>query len=451
MSRKQIVLALVVFILLVAAAFSVKLYRDTAEKPSKTSPPFPQAPDLAGRKVTVLTNQPHARSSEALAQWFWDETGAVVQNIVVNYDDMLRYILADVSSSKPRLDVVMFWYVDLGALVKQGALLDLTDFIKKNRSILEPEDFVPSLYDPYTLYKGRRWALPYDGDTHVLFYRKSLLAKYGLSPPKTWDDYSKIAETITENEKANLTYGTAIMAPPVAMIILSSFMNRLGCYGGRLLNEAGKPELNSDASVNALTSMVEHSRYALPTPLETDWEVSRDAFLNGRVAMVEQWTDIGVMAEDPSQSIIQGDWGVVQMPKGKGPGARHAPALNAGFSIGISSKAPDPEAARAYLLFACRPDIALRLNLMTGGMDPTRFSVLESAEYKKTAPELSVAVKAAIEGATPWPTVPQTSQLLETLKDNIISALEGYKTPRQALDKAQEQWKKILETKDQAP
>ena len=436
-----------VFISLALIALSVKFCHDPAELSSKASPPASRTPSLAGKSVTVLTNQPHARSSEALAEWFYNETGAVVRNIVVNYEDMLRYTLADVSSPSPRLDVVMFWYVDLGALVEYGALMDLTDFIKKNRAILHPNDFIPSLNDPYTFYKGRRWALPYDGDTHVLFYRKSMLRKYGLIPPKTWDDYSKIAETITENEKVNGIYGTAIMAPPVSMIILSSFMNRLGCYGGGLLDKDGKPTVNSDAAVTALTSMVKHCRYALPTPLETDWEVSRDAFLNGKVAMVEQWTDIGVMAEDPTQSIIQGDWGVVQMPMGKGPGARHAPALNAGFSIGISSKAPDPVAARAYLLFSCRPDIALRLNLMNGGMDPTRFSVLESAEYKKTAPELSVAVQAAIEKATPWPTVPRASQLLNILKDNLISALEGHKTPRQALDKTQKQWEKILETK----
>lgn len=451
MLKKRIVLTVVICIGLTVIVLSLKFYRDTVRLRSKAPLPVPRAADLTGRRVTVLTNHPHVRSAEVLAEWFCNETGAVVRNIAVNYEEALRYTLEDVSSPDPQLDIVMFWYVDLGALVEHGALVDLTDFIKENSDIIQPDDFIPSLYDPYTLYEGRRWALPYDGDTHVLFYRKSLLAKYRLVPPKTWDDYLRITRTITENEKTGGIYGTAIMAPPIAMIIVSSFMNRLGCYGGRLLDSEGKPVVNSDEAVMALAAMVEHCRYALPSPLETDWEVSRDAFLSGRVAMVEQWTDIGVMAEDLSQSIIQGDWGAVQMPMGKGSKARHATALNSGFSLGISSKASDLEAARAYLLFASRPDVTLRLNLINGGIDPTRFSVLASAEYRRIAPELSVAVQAAIEKATAWPTIPQAPQLLDILKNNLILALEGRKTPRQALEETQEQWGGIIKTQSSAP
>ena len=101
--------------------------------------------------------------------------------------------------------------------------------------------------------------------------------------------------------------------------------------------------------------------------------------------MAEQWTDIGIMAEDPAQSLIRGDWGVIQTPKGKGEKGQYSPALNAGFCLGISAKSHDPEAAKAYLLFASRPDIALKLNLINGGMNPTRTSVLISKEYQSFA------------------------------------------------------------------
>ncbi len=52
-------------------------------------------------------------------------------------------------------------------------------------SALQPDDFIPILYNPYTLYNGKRWAILYDGDTHVLFYRKSLLKKHNLAPLET--------------------------------------------------------------------------------------------------------------------------------------------------------------------------------------------------------------------------------------------------------------------------
>lgn len=399
---------------------------------------------LHGRKVTVFTNQPHLRAAEALAKWFQEDSGAVVRNVVLNYDEALRCTLNDVSSASPQADVIMLWYVELGAMAEKHVLTDLTEFIAENRNIIKPEDFIPSIYNAYSLYNGKRLAIPYDGDTHVLFYRKSLLKKYNLQPPETWDDYLNIAKIITENEKSDGIYGTAVMAPRSAMIVVSSFMNRLASFGGRMTDESGKPVINSEEAIQALSAMSEHSKYALPSPLETDWEVSRDAFLSGRVAMAEQWTDIGIMAEDPAQSLIRGDWGVTRMPKGSGKNARYSPALNAGFCLGISAKSHDPDAAKAYLLFASRPDITLKLNLINGGIDPTRISVLMSEEYQNFAPQLTIAAKAAISSATPWAIHQYMPEIINILARNIRLALEGRKSPRQALDDTQMQWIKLL-------
>ena len=110
----------------------------------------------------------------------------------------------------------------------------------------------------------KRWALPFDGDTHILFYRKSLLAKHNLAPPETWDDFLYVSRTITEKEKTNGIYGSAIMAYKVPVLILSSFLNRVGAYGGQLLTPDGKPSLDTPEVLAALTALVEHSKYALP-------------------------------------------------------------------------------------------------------------------------------------------------------------------------------------------
>lgn len=440
--------ALLLALLLAVAAGGGLWYADRfGNGATHDAPPGAQAlfsADLRGKRITVLTNPPHQRSSAILGQWFQEQTGAVVQNVVVNYEDMLRYTLDDIASGNPQLDVLLLWYAELGLLAQQGALADLTGFIADNAAAISPEDFLPGLYDPYTLYKGRRWAVPYDGDTHVLFYRTSLLKKYGFSPPATWEEYLDIARTITEKERDHGVYGAAIMGFRAPIILLSTYIDRLGSFGGELLDRSGRPQLDSPEAIAALAALVEQCRHALPTPLQTDFDVSRDAFLSGAVAMVEQWTDIGVMAEDPAQSVIRGDWGVVQTPRGPGPKGRSAPALNAGFSLGLSSRAPDPEVARAYLLYASLPEVTLRLNLINGGIDPVRISVLTSGEYRKFAPKVSAAAQAAMQGATAWPTAPETPRLLEALAEEVALALEGRKSPQEALNAAQERWLAIL-------
>lgn len=132
------------------------------------------------------------------------------------------------------------------------------------------------------------------------------------------------------------------------------------------------------------------------------------------------------------------------MPKGKGAKAASIPALNAGYSMGISVKTGDLEAAKAYLLFVNRPSITLKLNLINGGVDPTRISVLKSAEYRSFSPKVSLAAQSVLNGATSRPTIPQAPRLLDILAKNVVAAMEGQKSSRQALDDTQKKWKKIL-------
>lgn len=397
---------------------------------------------IAGKRIVFLTITPLVRSTEAVARWFQEETGAIVQVKVVSYEQLAEAIESDLEASAPELDVIVTFYTDIARLVERGALMDITDLA--SRPEVQAEDFIPSLYDAYSLYQGRRWSLPFDGDTHVLFYRKSLLAKYGLAPPDTWDDYLRVARTITEGEKERGVYGAAIMAHPAPVLIISSYMNRLATHGGRLLDEHGRPTLDSAEALAALEALLAHAQYALPTPVETDFDASRLAFLSGRVAMVEQWTDIGLMAEDAQQSTIRGDWGAVQMPLGTGPHARRASALNAGLAIAVAARTSEPEAARALVAFATRPDISLKVNLGNGGADPTRRSALLSEEYQRFAPEVSAAKRASLEHTVAWPTLPRTPELLDALSKSLVAALEGKATAKQALAEAQAAWLTIL-------
>lgn len=399
---------------------------------------------FAGQKITFLASLPLEVGAKKLAKWFHEESGAIVELNIIHYSKLAESILADNTADYPQVDVYMSWYVDLGKLVEDGALADLTDFIENNKQIIQPEDFFPSLYDAYTKHRGRHWALPFDGDIHVLLYRKSLLAKYKLAPPDTWEEYLRVARIITQNERDNGIYGCAIMAHPTPILIISCFMNRLTSYGGALLDANGRPAINSIEAQSALQDMLNQSAFALPTPMETDFVVARDAFLTGQVAMTEQWADIGDMAEDPKLSLIKGDWGVVQMPRGKGPDARHASALNAGFVLCLSSKAPQPEVAKAFLLFATRQDILLKLNKGFTGINPVRVSVFRSKEYKSLAPELKKVEFEAIHAATPWPTISQMDKLIKVLAENIAATLEKRKTTKNALEDTQREWLKII-------
>ena len=74
-------------------------------------------------------------------------------------------------------------FVDLG---KAGAEVAKTHF--------------PSIIESQTV-NGKLVAMPYFTDAPALYYRKDLLDKYKLAPPKTWDELAADAKTVLDGEK----------------------------------------------------------------------------------------------------------------------------------------------------------------------------------------------------------------------------------------------------------
>lgn len=417
-------------------------YRYAAQPAADADWP-PDLPAMAygGRSLVMLSAAPHRRASEAVAALFHRYSGAAVQVRNVPYADLPKVTLADAALPAPQFDVMMVWYPTLGRLAQAGALADLTDFATRNQALLQTADYLPGLYAAYSHYAGRVWGQPYDGDTHLLFYRPSLFRKHGLAPPQNWNEYQQVCETLTAKERANGVYGAAVMAYPAPVLLVSSYLNRLAGMGGAFFDQQGRPQLTSPTAQRALRALIATQRCALPTPLETDFDAARDAFLLGKVAMVEQWTDIGVMAEDASESLIRGDWDAVQLPRDT-PAA--GTALNGGFSLAIAAKTSRRALAEDFLLFASHPAIMAHLNVINGGVDPTRRSILDGAAYRSFAPKVGAAASKAFASARAWPSGATAEAQINILSEHLHLALSGAETAEAALAATQSQWERIL-------
>src|SRR6266536_242657 len=204
--------------------------------------PAPQGPTLS-----FLSIQPHERAARQLASDFQVATGAFVRVTIVPYDQIRSKAIVDVQSGAAKYDVFDYWYTTVGELAHQGVLSDLTELIAASPDI-EADDFISSIYDPYTLVDGKRYGLPFDGDSHVLFYNQDLLARSGFGgPPGTWEQYVQMARKITDDNGngSSGVYGAVLPAQAAPIIIGSAFANRLAGYGGHFLDGDGRPALDS--------------------------------------------------------------------------------------------------------------------------------------------------------------------------------------------------------------
>src|SRR6266446_4305101 len=104
------------------------------------------------------------------------------------------------------LDIEPAW---IPALANGGVILPVDDHVAKYMNKADLDDYHP-LYKSITLYKGKRWGVFDDGDQLALYYRKDIFddpklksayqAKFGkpLGVPQTWDDYTQVAQFITD-------------------------------------------------------------------------------------------------------------------------------------------------------------------------------------------------------------------------------------------------------------
>jgi multiple sugar transport system substrate-binding protein len=127
--------------------------------------------------------------------------GVTIQREAVPGDTLIAKVLQQ-SSSRTLPDVLMLDNPDLQQIAATGALSPLGDYG------LNADGYVKGVVDAST-YQGKLYGLQPVTNTIGLFYNKDILAKRGVTPPKTWDELKAAAKKLASGKQ----YGVAFSAP----------------------------------------------------------------------------------------------------------------------------------------------------------------------------------------------------------------------------------------------
>ena len=146
----------------------------------------------------VAANHPWTEAIMPLLPEFEKETGITVKVDSYFEDQLSQKTSVEFAANAKSIDVVLFRPLQDGKqFEKNGYFASLNDYVSKEGN--STDDFVPSALG--SVKNGDNlYGLPVITESTVLYYRKDILEKAGLQPPKTLDELKEQAEKLSDPE-----------------------------------------------------------------------------------------------------------------------------------------------------------------------------------------------------------------------------------------------------------
>ncbi len=306
--------------------------------------------------------------------------------------------------------------------------------------------FTPLLLEHSTV-DGRLVQLPRHSDVSNLFYQKSLYedeanktafeAEYGypLAPPETW---SQVADQAKFFANPPDFYGFQYVGKDEA--VTGRFYELLVANGGAMFDENWNPTFNSPAGVEALSFFVDlYNAGAVPAGVPNYlWDDTGLGFGSGTVAMDLDWGGWSAYFNDPANSKVAGNVGVIRAPAGS---AGIRTGWSGSHSFSITESCDNKEAAASFVMFLTSPE--RQIVEARNGMLPTRTAVWDTAmeEFNAAgntymAEVFSTFRTSMAEDAFTPPLIPEWIEVSNVLWPELQAAIVGDKTAQEALDTA---------------
>ena len=320
--------------------------------------------------------------------------------------------------------------------VNANTVENLSPFIENN----PPQDF-PHGWHQSLLHlqeiNNNIYGLPFHDGPECLIYRKDLFENdtekinfkkqlgYELQPPKTWKQFTEIAQFFNRPEE-NL-FGCVFANFPDGHNMVFDFCLQLWTRGGSLLDENNQININQPAAVKALDfyrSIVNNNKTTHPKSKDFGSVEAGMAFATGEAAMAINWFGFASMCEVIETSKVKGKVDIAELPHNE----NHTSAsLNVYWLYTIGSGSKHKKVAYDFLRFATT-DKSDKLLTNEGGIG-CRKSTWIDEEVNNTIPyyhKLSVLHENALTlPQTPiWPKVVALIDLmvLEAINKKVPSA-----------------------------
>ena len=201
--------------------------------------------------VAVVSNPLITSQMEPLTKSHFEKLypGITVKFATYTEGDLRAAIEKDVSTHSNSFNVIMIGPYETPLFAKNGWLDNLSSqFIAKDPSY-DAADLLPPIAKALS-YKGSLYAVPFYGESSMVFYRKDLFAKAGLTMPlhPTWAQIQTFAARLNQPGKVSGICLRGLAGWGDNMAALDTVVNT---FGGQWFNMQWQPQLTSPAFTQA--------------------------------------------------------------------------------------------------------------------------------------------------------------------------------------------------------
>ncbi len=400
--------------------------------------------------VAVVSNPLITSQMEPLTKSVFEKKypGITVKFATYTEGDLRAAIEKDVSTHSNTFNVIMIGPYETPLFAKNGWLDNLSSqFIPKTPGY-DAGDLLPPIAKSLS-YKGGLYAVPFYGESSMLYYRKDLFAKAGLTMPQhpTWQQVQSFAAKLNQPGKIAGICLRGLAGWGDNMASLDTVVNT---FGGEWFDQQWKPQLTSPAFEQATNFYVNLIRkYGESGAANDSFNQLLTLYGQGKCAM---WYDATVAATSIAGSypsvFAQTGYAFAPVKVTKSSGWLWT------WALGIPKGANDESDAWKFVSWATSKSYDQLVGAKYGwaAVPPgTRTSLYDNPQYKKAAGAFADITIASIDSTDPLhPTVnpvpyvgiqyvdiPQFESLGVQVAQQIAGAIAGTETVAQALKTSQ--------------
>jgi sorbitol/mannitol transport system substrate-binding protein len=394
--------------------------------------------------VTIATvNNPDMIELKKLSTKFEADNPNIKLNWVVLEENVLRQkVTTDASTGGGQLDLFFIGLYEAPIFGKLG--------------LLKPMENLPADYDLDDVFKsirdglssgGKLYALPFNGESSMLMYRKDLFDEKGFTVPEqpTYDDIKKWADACTD--KAKGIYGITLRGKAGWGENMAYVGTLLNTFGATWFDMKWHPTINTPEWKDALTFYIDlMKKDGPPGASGNGFNENLALFASGKAAMWIDATSGAGPLYDKSQSQVSDKVAFATAPISKTPNGSH---WLWSWALAIPAKAKSADGALKFALWATSKEY-IKLAAADVGwarIPPgTRKSTYDNQEYLTAAPFAAVTLK-AMQTADPtnpaikpvpyigiqFVGIPEFQAIGTTVGQNVAGALTGAMTLDAAL------------------